>query len=141
MNTSARPSLKSLQLCLVAFAIASLVHFVHNAEFLKEYPGLPESWTSTTVYGAWLALSAVGLIGWLAMRAGYAVIGLVLLGGYAAGGMDSLGHYWVAPWSAHSTAMNLTIALEVGTATLLFIDVLRRLVLRMQTARVVRGSV
>lgn len=30
---------------LVAYGAASLVHFIHNAEFLGDYPGLPATWT------------------------------------------------------------------------------------------------
>jgi len=128
MNAHPNSSLKALRMRLVGFALASLIHFVHNAEFLADYPGLPLSWTRALVYGAWLALSVLGLAGWFATRAGYPLIGLVLLGCYAAGGLDSLGHYALAPMTAHSVAMNVTILLEVGAAALLLVEVLRRFV-------------
>jgi hypothetical protein len=50
---------------------------------------------------------------------------------YGALGLDALGHYTLAPSSAHTMAMNLTIWLEAGTALLLLAAVaglmLRRL--------------
>lgn len=114
MSSPAEHSFLRLKSLLLLFAAASLIHFIHNAEFLAKYPGLPESWTRWGVYGAWLALSCIGLVGWLAVRAGYQSIGLLLISGYALGGMDSLGHYVVAPMSAHTLAMNVTILLEVN---------------------------
>ncbi len=45
-----RPNNRLLFLLLAVYAVASLVHFVHNAEFLGDYPGLPASWSSGGVY-------------------------------------------------------------------------------------------
>ena len=40
---------------LLLYAAASLVHCAHDAEFVRDYPNLPASWTRAGVYGAWVA--------------------------------------------------------------------------------------
>jgi hypothetical protein len=99
------------------YGAASLAHFVHNAERIRDYPGLPVSWTRGGVYLAWIAMTAVGVSGWQLLRRGYARTGLVVLAVYALLGIDSLGHYVVAPFSAHTSTMNVTILIEVAAAT------------------------
>lgn len=122
-----RPNPRLLFLLLALYAAASLVHFVHNAEFLGDYPGLPASWSRGGVYLAWIGMTALGGVGaWLVYR-GRESIGLMLLTVYAALGLDSLGHYFVAPLSAHSSMMNTTILLEVGAAALVLLEVTRRM--------------
>ena len=108
---------------LVAYGAASLLHHVHNAELLNEYPNLPGWLSRAGVYGAWLGVTAVGLAGYFLIRSRYRLPGLVVLGIYGALGLDGLGHYAVAPLSMHTLAMNLTIGFEVGTAVLLLIAV------------------
>lgn len=121
-----RPTNRLLFLLLGVYAAASLIHFIHNAEFLRDYPGLPESWSRGGVYLAWLGMTVVGGIGaWLVYR-GRMAMGLGLLAVYAALGMDSIGHYIVAPLSAHTAMMNSTILLEVGAAGLVLLEVARR---------------
>lgn len=114
------------------YAVASLIHFVHNAEFLGAYPGLPASWSRGGVYFAWLAMTAVGGAGALLVYRGREWSGLALLAVYAVLGLDSLGHYVVAPLSAHTAMMNATILLEVGAAGLVLIEVARRLYRKFQ---------
>ena len=46
-------------------------------------------------------------------------MGLFVIAVYAALGFDGLGHYALAPVSAHTTTMNVTIWLEVASAALL----------------------
>jgi hypothetical protein len=122
-----RSNNRLLFLLLAVYSAASLVHFVHNAEFLGDYPGLPDSWSRGRIYLAWAAMTAVGTLGALFVYRGREAIGLMLLAVYAALGMDSLGHYVVAPVSAHSSMMNATILLEVGAAALVLLEVTRRL--------------
>ena len=119
MNATLHPIPKTLLALMLAFAAGSLVHFIHNAEFLKSYPGLPPNWTRAGVYGAWLGISGVGGAGYALLRHGYQRTGLLVVAAYALFGMDSLGHYLLAPMSAHSLGMNATILLEVVPATLL----------------------
>lgn len=121
-----RPDHRLLFFLLACYALASFVHFVHNAEFLADYPGLPASWSRGGIYLAWIGMSAVGGVGALLVYRGRESLGLMLLAVYAALGMDSLGHYVVAPLSAHSSMMNTTILLEVGAAALVLSEVTRR---------------
>jgi hypothetical protein len=104
---------------LLAYGAASLFHHVHNAEFLTEYPNMPAWLSRVQVYAAWLGVTAVGLVGYLLMRWRYQLAGLLALGIYGALGLYGLGHYVVAPLSAHTFTMNVTIWLEVTTALLL----------------------
>ena len=120
-----------LGVLLLLYASASLLHFMHNAEFLASYPHLPAAWTRAEVYAAWLAMTAVGLTGWVLFVRGLPRTGLALLGVYAALGLGSLGHYMVAPLAAHSLAMNASILFEVATAAILLIHLGRLLSSRM----------
>jgi hypothetical protein len=116
---------------LVAYGLASLVHFIHNAEFLADYPGMPSSWTREGVYLVWLAMTLIGVVGWLLATRGFQVAGLLLVALYAVCGLDSLGHYVLAPLSAHTAAMNSTILLEVTAAALVLAETLRLLARRL----------
>jgi hypothetical protein len=116
---------------LVAYGVASLVHFIHNAEFLADYPGMPSNWTREGVYLVWLAMSLIGVVGWLLASRGFQVAGLLLVALYAVCGLDSLGHYVLAPLSAHTMAMNSTILLEVTAAALVLAETLRLLARRL----------
>jgi hypothetical protein len=117
---------RRLLLAALIFCAASLVHFVHNAEFLADYPNLPPSWTRADVYLAWVALTLVGGVGWFLETRRYRFAGLVVLAAYAMFGLDSLGHYVLAPLSRHTLGMNVTILLEVTTAGLLLVEILRQ---------------
>ncbi len=122
--------MKTLATLLLVFGACSLVHFVHNAEFIGDYPNLPSTWSRADVYLAWLGMTAIGLAGWFLTRRGFRIAGLALLAAYAAIGLESLGHYILAPLSAHTLAMNATILLEVTAAALVMVEVARRLVAR-----------
>jgi hypothetical protein len=106
---------------LAACVAASLLHHVHNAEFLHEYPNLPASLTRGGVYAAWLAEALVGAAGCLLFKFKQRKAGLGLIGLYALIGFSGLAHYTLAPVSAHTLAMNATIWLEVVTASLLLV--------------------
>jgi hypothetical protein len=104
---------------LAIYCAASLIHFVHNAQFITEYPNLPAWLTSSKVYLAWIAVTSVGVAGIALALSGRRVAGLFLIAGYAALGFAGLDHYTRAPLSAHTLAMNATIAFEVVAAALL----------------------
>src|SRR5688572_20589911 len=106
---------------LLAYALASLLHFAHNAAFIDAYPNLPETLTPAVVMAVWGAEALIGLVGWLALRRGRVRAGLATIAAYAALGFDGLGHYALAPVSAHTRAMNLTIGLEVAAAAALLV--------------------
>lgn len=105
------------------YAVASLIHFAHNAEYLSAYPNLPAWLTQYTVYGAWLCITALGALGYLLHRRGKTVLGLLLIGVYAAIGLDGLLHYGRAPFARHTAAMNATILFEAAAAACLLLTV------------------
>ena len=108
---------------LLLYAVASLVHFTHNAEFLGDYPNLPPWLTRGGVYLAWIGETSLGILGYVLYRSGWRLIGLALVGVYAAFGFDGLLHYTRAPFDAHTSAMNFTILFEVAAATLLLMRI------------------
>lgn len=110
---------KLLPILALAYCAASLFHFAHNAEYIDEYPNLPAWLSSPQVYGAWLGVASVGLVGYLLMRYGFQRAGLAFLGVYGALGLDGFAHYTLAPSSAHTLTMNLSIWLEALTGVLL----------------------
>ena len=110
---------------LLLYAAASLLHFVHNAEYLADYPNLPASWSRAEVYAAWCAQTAVGVVGYVLYLRGRRLPGLALLAIYAALGFAGLLHYTRAPPGHHTTAMNATIWAEVLAAALLLMNVAR----------------
>jgi hypothetical protein len=119
-----------LLLALAAvYCFASLVHFVHNAEFLAQYPNMPVWLSRSKVYASWLLITAVGIVGVVITRSRFALAGLVLVAIYAALGFDGLGHYALAPVSAHTLTMNLTIWFEVAAAAALLVFVMRHVFL------------
>jgi hypothetical protein len=116
----------SLLLALLACVAATLLHHVHNAEFLDQYPNMPAGLSPTGVYAAWGVATAIGLAGYGFLRRGYRTAGVVLLIAYGCYGLDGLAHYALAPASAHSLTMNLTIWLEAVTAAALLVIVFQR---------------
>jgi len=120
-----------LLLALAVYCAASLLHYAHNAAFVKEYPNMPAWLSSASIYGAWLGVTAVGLAGYLLVWRGYQIAGYAVIVIYAVIGFDGLAHYGLAPISAHSAMMNFTIWLEVATAaallTLVAVRTMRRL--------------
>jgi hypothetical protein len=109
---------RALPALLILYGVASLTHFVHNAEFLAEYPNLPVWLSRGQVYVAWFGITALGVFGYGLIRAQYELCGFVILGVYAALGLDGLLHYSRAPMAAHTAAMNFTIWFEVVAASL-----------------------
>jgi len=109
---------RTLLALVLVHAAASLVHFVHNATFLADYPNMPIWITPGGIYAVWLAEAAVGAAGvWLYLRG--RMIGLALIAIYAVLGFAGLDHYMLAPISAHTVAMNATIWLETVTGVVL----------------------
>lgn len=75
------------------------------------------------VYAAWIGATVIGLAGYWSLRRGYRIAGLVLLIAYGCYGLDGLAHYAMAPVSAHTLAMNMTIWLEATTAIVLLLGI------------------
>jgi hypothetical protein len=116
---------RSLLALVLVHAAASLLHFVHNATFLADYPNMPAWISPLGIYGVWLAEAAVGVAGVLLLLRGR-TIGLVLIAVYAVLGFAGLDHYTLAPISAHTGAMNATIWLETATGMVLLTAAARR---------------
>jgi uncharacterized oligopeptide transporter (OPT) family protein len=110
---------------MLVYGAASLAHFMHNAVYLRDYPNLPAWLTSTGVVAAWLVVAAVGVLGYFLYSRVSRVAGLMTISAYAVLGFGGLDHYTVAPVSAHTVAMNLTILLEGVTAAVLLAFVAR----------------
>lgn len=108
---------------MLVYGAASLLHFMHNAVYLRNYPNLPAWLTSTGVVAAWLVVAAVGVLGYLLYSRVSRAAGLVTISVYAVLGFGGLDHYTVAPVSAHTVAMNLTILLEGAAAAVLLVFV------------------
>jgi hypothetical protein len=119
-----RAWVRVLAVLLFAYASASFVHHVHNAEFLADYPNMPAWITRPAVYTAWLCETLLGVTGYLILRRGYLAVGIGLIAIYAALGFDAFGHYALAPAAAHTIAMNATIWLEAAAAALVFVALL-----------------
>jgi hypothetical protein len=115
MKSSSSPP-AYLSFGFAAYAAASLFHYAHNATFLADYPGLPAWLSGLQIYGAWLAVMILGLIGLTLVRRGSRIAGPAVLAVYGLIGLDGLAHYAVAPPSAHTLMMNASIVGEAATA-------------------------
>lgn len=106
---------RHVQVLFLVFFAANLLHFVHNAEYIAFYPGMPSWLTREKVYLylAWIAGVTVGLAGLLLSRTRLQVWGLALIATYGATGIDGLAHYTLALCAEHTLAANLTIWFEV----------------------------
>lgn len=103
------------------YSVASLTHFVHNAEFIAIYPNMPVWITRETVYIAWLGIGCLGLAGLLMWRFKLFALGMLCFGAYGALGIDGLAHYTLALCGEHTFATNVTIWFEVITGFVLLI--------------------
>jgi hypothetical protein len=112
-NQSSLPSF--FWLLFAAYSIASLIHFVHNAEFIAIYPNMPAWITRETVYLAWLGIGSLGFAGLLMWRFKWPALGMLCMGAYGALGIDGLAHYTLALCGEHTLATNITIWFEVIT--------------------------
>lgn len=112
---------KSLLVLLLGYTTATVFHFFHNAIFLSDYPNMPSAISEIEVFGALALVLAIGAVGILIYSRKSRPIGLIVIAVYAAFGFDGLAHYALAPLSAHSFGMNLTILTEVATAALLLV--------------------
>ncbi len=112
---------KSFWALFALYSVASLAHFIHNAEFIAFYPNMPRWITRETVYLAWLGIGCLGLAGLLMWRFKLFALGMLLMGAYGALGIDGLAHYTLALCSEHTLATNLTIWFEVITGFVLLL--------------------
>jgi hypothetical protein len=104
-----------LSVLVALYFLASLLHFSHNAESIALYPNMPAWISRETVYLAWLAVSAVGVLSGALWMLGCRVMAGVVLAIYGALGLAALAHYALALCSDHALVMNLTIWFEAVT--------------------------
>ena len=76
-----------LSILLLGYCAASLLHYVHNAVFLDEYPNLPAWLSPARICAAWLGVTAIGVAGYFLVRRGNRLAGLVVLAVYGALGL------------------------------------------------------
>ena len=76
---------RRIQALLAAYFVATVAHFVHNAEYIAFYPNMPDWITRETVYVAWLAIASVGVAGLVVVRFGWTALGALLIGAALAG--------------------------------------------------------
>lgn len=110
---------KPLQALAAAFLLASLAHFIHNAEYIAYYPGMPGWLTREKVYLFWLAFASPGVVAVICARLRRPRLALGFLAVYGALGLDALGHYALALCSEHTLAANITIWAEAVTGLVL----------------------
>jgi hypothetical protein len=115
------PLPKTLAILFVLYTIASLAHFVHNAEYIAIYPNMPSWITRETVYISWLVVASVGVVGLLAFRFKFRAIGAFFVGAYGALGLDGLLHYTLALCGEHTLMTNVTIWSEATLGLLLLL--------------------
>lgn len=108
---------------LALYFIAGLAHFVHNAEYLADYPNMPPSVTRASVYAVWFGQTAIGVLGIVLAVLRRRVAAAVLVGVYGALGLDGLLHYTLALSSEHTWVANLTIWSEASLGLLLLLAV------------------
>jgi hypothetical protein len=117
-----------LAVLLIIHCFASALHFVHNGVFIADYPNLPAWLTASGVYISWCVITSIGASGYVLLQRVSRVVGLALICVYAICGFGGLDHYFVAPLSAHTFAMNATILFEVSTAAVLLVFAVKSLV-------------
>ncbi|MEI7784311.1 MAG: hypothetical protein WCK08_08010 [Betaproteobacteria bacterium] len=122
--TSGRSLPSGLWFLYGLYTLASLSHYVHNAEFIFLYPGLPGWMDRETVYWAWLVVAGVGLAGLGLLSRGWTLCGALVLAVYGALGLDGFLHYRLGPCSDHTWLANLTIFAEGLTGSALALAVL-----------------
>jgi hypothetical protein len=114
---------RGLLVAFVVYAVASFLHYAHNAELLQHYPNMPRWLTRAEIYYAWIGVTIIGVVGYRLVRSRYFIAGLFVLGLYGLLGFDGVSHYALAPFSSHTHAMNATIWVEFASAAL-FLTVL-----------------
>ena len=130
---------RPLLIFALLYLAASFIHFAHNAEFLAEYPKLPDWLTRANVYLAWAATLLPGFIAFFAWARGHKMWAYGLLAVWGALSYLGLDHYYVAPLSAHTHIANLTILFEVLAGTLLLVSSVAYLI-RLRVARLRVGN-
>ncbi len=115
-------SQKGLIVIVLCNVLSTAIHYWDNYVHFDAYP-VPPWITPDRVWLAWVSLTMAGLIGlWLYGRQNY-WLAYACLAVYALTGASTLGHYFYAPFSYFSAAMNAMILSDgvVGYSLLGFV--------------------
>ena len=108
-------------LLMLTYGASSLLHFVHNAVYLHDYPNMP-AWLNAAGVGlAWGAITTIGAVGYWVYHRVSRPIGSRIIVAYALLGFGGLDHYVIAPFGAHSITMHATIVAEAAAAVALLL--------------------
>lgn len=118
---------RPLHLLFGLYLLASLAHFIHNAEYLPYYPNMPAWITRETVYLVWLGQAAVGAVGLVLAAWRWRIAALLAVAVFGAFGLDGLAHYTLALCSEHTLATNITIWAEAVLGLLLMLAAATRI--------------
>lgn len=121
LNLTSNHLPKHIWILLAVYFVASLAHFIHNAEYIAFYPNMPAWITRDTVYIAWLAVTSFGVVGLIASRLRWHALGALFIALYGACGLDGLLHYTLALCSDHTLATNVTIWSETVSGLVLLL--------------------
>jgi hypothetical protein len=125
VDITARRNDSGLRIVMIVYGVASLMHFAHNAVYLREYPNMPAWLTPVGVWAAFVAVTAIGVLGYCIYRFRSRAVGVLIIAVYGTMGFGGLDHYVAAPVAAHSIVMNMTIASEAAAAATLLIYLVR----------------
>jgi hypothetical protein len=134
MSNIDRPLSRPVLALAAIYAVASLAHFVHNAEYIAFYPGMPAWLSAEKVYVAWVGVTLVGVMSLVFGKLRFGASALIALGIYGALGLDGLGHYTLALCSEHTLVSNLTIWAEAVSGLMLLLTASVLLGRRLQPA-------
>ena len=95
---------------MAAYAATHSLHFAINAELIPFYPYMPQWVRPGTVYAAWLAVNALGLLGVVLHGLGHRRWACAALALYGLLGLDGLLHYALDLCVEHGTLTNIAIA-------------------------------
>ena len=71
---------RGLLISFAVYAVASFLHYAHNAEWLQYYPNMPRGLTRARIYVVWIAVTIIGVVGYRLVRSRHLVAGLFVLG-------------------------------------------------------------
>jgi hypothetical protein len=125
VDITARRNDSGLRLVMIVYGVASLMHFAHNAVYVREYPNMPAWLTPVGVWAAFVAETAIGVLGYCVYRFRSRAVGALMIAVYGVMGFGGLDHYVAAPVAAHSIVMNVTIATEAAAAAALLVYLAR----------------
>lgn len=100
---------------MAAYAVAHSLHFAINAELIPFYPYMPQWVRPGTVYAAWLAVNALGLLGLVLHGLGHRRSACAAFALYGLSGLDGLLHYALDLCVEHGILTNLAIAASAFT--------------------------